>query len=300
MVSSRTPLSQQAALISLLLGAVGIAFAPIFVRLSDVDPVATGFYRMFLSFPVFWVWVEWISRRTPSHTAPTKPTSWRDYAGLILAGLFFAGDLAVWHWSIRLTSVANATLLANFAPIFVTLGALILFGERFRSLFYLGLGLAVAGVVILLGNSAGLGQRHLLGDGLGIATAIFYAAYILTVGRLRARFSTAVVMLWSGGSASIVLAIIALVTEQSLFAVTATGWLVLAGLALISHVGGQSLIAFALAHLPAAFSSVGLLLQPAIAALLAWLLLGESLGVVQAAGAAVILSGIVFAHRGSH
>jgi drug/metabolite transporter (DMT)-like permease len=284
------------ALLALLLGAMGIAFAPIFVRLSEVDPVATGFYRMFLSLPIFWLWIGFGATKI---STVSRQKSFADYALLLLAGLFFAGDLAFWHWSIRLTSVANATLLANFAPIFVTLGALTIFGEKFRPLFYVGLGLAIIGVIILLGDSAALGQQNLLGDGLGIVTALFYAAYILTVGKLRARFTTATVMLWSGLSASTILAAIAIASEQSLFAMTAQGWLVLIGLALFSHAGGQSLIAYALAHLPAAFSSVGLLLQPALAALLAWLLLSEPLGALQALGAMVILMGIIFARRGS-
>ena len=77
------------------------------------------------------------------------------------------------------------------------------------------------------------------------------------------------------------------------------GWLVLIALALVSHIGGQGLIAFALAHLPAAFSSVSLLLQPVLAALFAWLLLGELLGPSQALGGALVLLGILIARRES-
>ena len=91
----------------------------------------------------------------------------------------------------------------------------------------------------------------------------------------------------------------ALLSGESLIATTAYGWAVLLGLALISHAGGQSLIAYALAHLPAALSSVSLLLQPAVAALLAWIILGEALGPWQALGALIILVGIYLARRGS-
>ena len=99
----------------LLLGAVGIAFAPIFVRLSEVGPVATAFWRVCLAAPVLWLWMSASPPRPGGRTR--KPESLRDYARLSLAGLFFAGDLAFWHWAIQFTSVANATLLANFAPI---------------------------------------------------------------------------------------------------------------------------------------------------------------------------------------
>ncbi len=73
----------------------------------------------------------------------------------------------------------------------------------------------------------------------------------------------------------------------------------LLGLAWISHAAGQGLIAYALAHLRAGFTSVGLLLQPVMATLFAWVLLGEPLAALQIAGGAVVLAGIYLARRGS-
>jgi drug/metabolite transporter (DMT)-like permease len=128
---------------------------------------------------------------------------------------------------------------------------------------------------------------------------VFYAGYIVAVGRLRARFSTATIMAWSGLVTCAALLPVALLSGESLIATTVYGWMVLLGMALVSPAGGQSLIAYALAHLPAPFSSVSLLLQPAVAALLAWIILGEALGPWQALGALVILVGIYLARRGS-
>jgi drug/metabolite transporter (DMT)-like permease len=91
---------------------------------------------------------------------------------------------------------------------------------------------------------------------------------------------------------------VALASGEPLMPQSETGWLKLLGLAWVSHAGGQGLIAYALAQLPAAFSAVGLLLQPVIAALFAWLLLSESLSALQCAGGAVVLFGIYLAHRG--
>jgi len=91
----------------------------------------------------------------------------------------------------------------------------------------------------------------------------------------------------------------ALASGERLVPETAYGWTVLLGLALISHAAGQGLIAYALAHLPAAFSSVTLLLQPVIAAFFAWTILSEALAPLQFAGAALVLLGIYLARRGS-
>ncbi|MBT3550353.1 MAG: DMT family transporter [Rhodospirillaceae bacterium] len=283
------------ALVILLIGAAGISLAPNFVRLSEIGPSATAFYRLFFALPVLFLWM----RLEPETTAPERPTSLRDFLDLGVAGLFFAADMAFWHWSITFTSVANATLLANSAPIFVTLGGFVLFGERFSRRFLLGLAFAIFGAAMLLGDSVGLGGRHLLGDLFGIIAAIFYAAYLMAVARLRGRFSTATVMGWSGLVTAIVLIPVTIVSGESFLALSAFGWLLLVALALISQVGGQSMIAYALAHLTPAFGAVALLLQPVLAALIAWVLFAEGLGLLQLAGAAVILAGVVLARLGS-
>nr|WP_244435466.1 DMT family transporter [Methylobacterium sp. B34] len=144
-----------------------------------------------------------------------------------------------------------------------------------------------------------LSADHLFGDALGLLTAIFYAGYILSVGHLRGEFSTATIMTWSGAITAAVLLPLSLHDGEAMLPAGPSGWAALVGLALFSHAGGQSLIAYALAHLPASFSSVSLLMQPAAAAILAWILLNEPLGRWQAVGAAVILGGILIARRAS-
>lgn len=287
------------AIATLLLGAVAIAFAPIFVRLSELGPVATAFYRMLFALPALWLWYGIERRRHQRRAHPATPPAPADRLGFLAAGVSFAGDLSVWHWSLTLTSVANATLFPNFAPVFVTLAGFAFFGERFSRTFLAGMALAITGAVVLMGASFQLGPQHLAGDALGLTTALFYAGYIVAVGRLRSRHGTAKIMAWSGLITCICLLPVTLASHESLIAPSLRGWLVLAALGLFSHALGQSLIAYALAHLPAAFSSVALLLQPAVAALLAWVLFAEALGPLQAAGAVIILAGIVLARRGS-
>ncbi len=295
------------ALAGLLLGALAIAFAPLFVRVSEVGPVATAFHRLLLALPLLWAATAWQrgGEAAPADAPDSVPPAQArgrfdsDRALIVLAGLFFAGDLALWHWAIEFTSVANATLFANVAPVFVTLAARRVFGERITGGFVLGLGVALVGAVFVVGASFELGGRRALGDALGIGTAVFYAGYQLTVKRLRARRSTVEIMASSGTVCCLVLLPITLLSENEFLPLTATGWLVLLGLALISHIGGQGLIAWSLAHLRSSFSSVALLTQPVAAALLAWALLDEELGALQAAGGAVVLLGILLARRAS-
>lgn len=284
------------ALPALLLGAVGIGFAPIFVRVSELDPTATAFHRAFLSVPALWLWCALERRRRPG---VLRPTDRGDIAKLILAGLCFAGDLASFHWAIVTTSVANAALFLNFMTIFVTLGAWALFREKPTAVFLAGLATAVAGAGILMGESLGLSAAQLGGDALGLLAAVFYAGYILIIGRLRARFSTAAVMLWTTAPMALALIPAVWISGEDLVPRTGEGLAILIGLALVSHVAGQGLVAYGLAHLPAAFGSVVLLFAPVVSAVLAWALLAEPLSGMQMLGGAVVLAGIALARRGS-
>jgi drug/metabolite transporter (DMT)-like permease len=289
------------AFVALFAGACGIAFAPIFVRLSELAPTATAFNRFALAVPVLWVWLAISDTVGRSDNRPKRrrPSSATDYAILALAGLFFAGDMGFWHWSITYTSVANATLLANTAPVFVVLGGWLLFGTRVRPMFLIGMATAMAGTVVLMQTSAGLSERHLLGDAFGIVTGMFYGAYFLTIQRLRASYDTMTIMAYAIPVSAVAMLGVSILNGETLLATTSTGWMVVVGVALVSQVFGQSLIAYGLAQLPVAFASVSLLVQPVMAALWAWLLLAEPLGPIQALGAAVVLAGIWIARRGS-
>ena len=101
------------ALAALVAGAFGMGLSPVFVRYADVGPFTSAFYRVFLSLPVFWAWARVEARRPAAIADPgwTMP--------IVLAGVFFAGDLFFWHLSILRTSLANATLLATMAPVWV-------------------------------------------------------------------------------------------------------------------------------------------------------------------------------------
>ena len=289
----RTP-----ALFSLLAGAACIALSPIWVRVSEVGPTASAFWRVCLALPL--LWILFFSLKTTKQKSHATPL----WGAMLAAGCAFAGDLAFWHWSIQYTSVANSTLLANLASIFVTLAAWVLWKQRPSGLFLAGLAAALLGVGLLvqasLAGSAGTSPTALLGDGLGVVTAMFYAWYLLSVKGLRDNgAATLQLMAVTTTITAIILLPIALASGEALLPETAAGWLKLLGLAWVSHVAGQGLIAHALAHLPAAISSVGLLFQPVMAALFAWVLLDESLSALQVVGGMVVLAGIMLARRGS-
>jgi drug/metabolite transporter (DMT)-like permease len=293
-MSDRSEPSEIPALLALFAGALAIGSSGIFVRLSETGPTATAFWRGALALPLLapWALLERRARRRGTPSAP--PASLRDPM-LFWAGVFFAGDLALWHWSLLLTSIAASTLEANCAPMLVTLLAWLLWGERPRLGFLLAITLAFGGMLLILAPKLGHGSHALLGDALGLGTACFYAAYIVAVARLRVRHGTGVVMFVS--TLVFTLLLLPLALTQRFLPSSAHGWWLLIGCALLSQALGQSLIAYALAHLPATFGAVGLYVQVIAAAVYAWLLLGERLAPLQIAGGTVVLAAIALARR---
>lgn len=290
-VADRT---RRTALAALVVGGACIAASPILVRLSEIGPAATAFHRAALAVPMLWLWCALARARG---RPPLGPSGAGAQAYLAFAGVFFAGDLLFWHWSIGLTSIANATLFANFNPLFVALGAWVLLGQPIRLGFAIGMAVAFAGAALLLAESLAAGEGSALGDVFGLITAAFWASFFLAVARFRRRYDPATIMLWTSIGTALAILPVAAVAEDVLFPTTLAGWGVLLALALVSHALGQGLIAFAVAHLPAGLSALTLLLEPVFAALFGWVLLGEALSPLQGTGGMVILAGILLAQR---
>ena len=150
----------RSALPALLLGGVAIGCSPIFVRVSEVGPIATAFGRLVLALlPLLFVY-----QRRRSGAAGYRPQTLREYFEVSAPGLFLAADLAAWHISLHITSVANATLLVNVAPIFVTLFSWLALGQRISGVFLAGLGVAIVGIIVLKGGPTALGGGDIRGD----------------------------------------------------------------------------------------------------------------------------------------
>ena len=287
------------ALIALFAGALSTGGAGILVRLSETGPTATAFWRGCLALPLLAAWALLEPPRRDSQLAQQPPgrvarllESFRD-PGFLLAGAFFAGDLALWHWSLLLTSIAASTLEASLAPLVVILFAWLRWRERPSAAFMGATALALIGMLLIVSPKFGHGGSAFLGDALGLGTAGFFAAYILAVARLRARYSTGIVMFNSTVVFTVLLLPLAL--TQIFTPDTLSGWATVAGCAVAAQVVGQGLIAYALAHLRPTFSSLGLLVQTLGAATSAWLVLGERLAGIQIVGGLVIVGGIALA-----
>jgi hypothetical protein len=162
-------------LLALLAGAVALGSSPILVRLSELEPTATAFYRVALAAPAFLLFA--FPCRKPLSFSRNSRAGWIGLLWLVAAGGFFAVDLFCLHWSLRHTSVVNATLFLNFAPIFVSLGAWVAFGELPAPRTLLSYIIAICGVALLVGGVSTFEPAKLFGDVLGLAAGAAYGAY---------------------------------------------------------------------------------------------------------------------------
>lgn len=283
---------QGRALSALVLGGFLLGCSPILVRISELGPIATAFWRLALALVPLTLLFAGRDGGGP------LPSTAAEHLTAALPGIFLGGDLATWHLSLHMTSVTNSTLLANMAPVVVTLVSWLFLRQRISGAFVAGLALSIVGVIVLNGvGFATRGDSHPRGDAVALGAACFYAGYFIFLSRARATFSTAVVMLWSTVAAAICVLPMALLFERNFMPATIAGWVVVLGLGWLVHAGGQGLIAFSLAWLPPTFSSLTLLIQPVVAAVLAWIVLNEPLRAPQVAGGAVVIAGILLARR---
>jgi drug/metabolite transporter (DMT)-like permease len=282
---------------ALLAGGTAIGFAAIFMRLSDVNAIASAFWRTTLAAPLLWIWAYSVREEDKAEGRRTGFST-----ALALAGFFFGGDMVLWHLSLHFTTVSNATFLTNLAPILIALWLWWTVRVRFTRVFVAGMSIALIGAALLVGAKAGnasVPAHKFLGDMLGLTSALFYAGYQLSIKEARNRYSTPRLMAWSSTVSALTLLPCALLMPGPIFPAHLIGWLPLLGLALIAQIGGQTVIAYALAHLPASLSSVSLLVQPLTAAVAAWILFGESMGPLQMAGGVLLLWGIYLSKKGS-
>jgi drug/metabolite transporter (DMT)-like permease len=273
--------------IALVLGAAAMGISPLFVRVAaaEIGPFASAFWRVALALPLLYAWMR--------IEGPAPPGTRLFSRGAILAGAAFAGDLFFWHLSILATTVANATFFATTAPVFVVLISAVVLRQPVAAATLGGLALCLLGGATLIGQSIQVSPDHVVGDLYGIATACFFGLYFVAVaGARRGAGPGRVTFALSLVTAAVLLVVAVTLDHGRVWPQSAGVWAALVGLGALSHAAGQGLLSVALGRLPTVFSSLVIFLEAIVAALAAWIALGEALGPAQWAGGALILTGI--------
>lgn len=264
-----------------------LATGGIFVKMSELPPINTGFYRVLLSLPLF----------LPFLGKKVLQVSKKDLLLIFLAGVFLAGDLILWNISFFYTSVANANLLANLVPLIIIPVSFFIYKERMSKKFFLGASISILGVIVLVSGKASFTSSSFYGDMLAFVTCIFYALFLLTVYKVRERVSTSIIMFISGIGAAVTIFIAMLFTEGIHIPSTTSAWLPLIALAIFSQILGQGLLSFCLGKVRASLSSILVLSQPIIAALYALAIFGEKITKIEVIGILITLIGVFVVKR---
>jgi drug/metabolite transporter (DMT)-like permease len=280
--------ARRRASIALAIGVFAIGWSAILVRWSGVSGMVSAFYRLTFASLVLVPYRVFI--RNGSGTRTALSASAKRMA--IVAGVVFAADLAFFNSAIMMTNAANATLLGVNAPIFVGLGGWLFTGNRPSGRFWLGFAIAFLGMIAIVGADVVLHPSFGFGDLLAVLGALSYGIYLLYVQRARTEMDALTFSAWCVASGAVTLFVVCLVARQPLWGFSAKSWTALIALALITQVGGHLLVAYALGHLPVTVSSIVLLGQAPITAVLAWPLLGEPIRGAQLFGGALVLAGI--------
>jgi drug/metabolite transporter (DMT)-like permease len=267
---------------------VGISFAAILFVLSGASPSTATFFRCLYALPLLW----WLMRREDAAYGSRSPAA-RRWA--LLAGVFFAGDLLLFHHAILLMGAGLATVLVNVQVVIVMIAAWLIWRERPSRAQVVAVPIALGGVVFISGvlDAEAYGQDPVLGSVLGILTAVCYAGYLLILrkGRDRQRAAGPIfdAILACGLTA---LAAGLLVGDfDPVPSLPMHTWLLL--LALSAQVAGQVMIATALPRLPAVTTSLILLIQPVLATIIAVVVLSESPSSTQLLGVSLVIGGVI-------
>ncbi len=280
---SPTAAAGRYAFAALILANLMLAFGPWMVRLADVGPVASAFWRLALAAPLL------LLLARPGLIGPARPSP--ALVGLVvLGGLFFAADLAAWHVGIRLTKLANATLFGNCSSFLLVLYGFLLLRRLPERVQALALLLAAIGAALLLGSSYRLSPEHVTGDLFALLAGLFYAFYLIAIDRARRTMAPMPVLALATAAGALPLLLFSLALGEP---VLPGDWTPLVLLSLGSQLVGQGLLVYAVGHLSPVVVGLGLLTQPAASALIGWLAYREALSPVDLVGALLIAAALV-------
>ncbi len=273
----------------LAFGATLIGFAPIFVKWSEMTPSWILFYRMLFTLP-FLILLNLILNKKISFKVKNKKTIF--FTALASAG--FTIDLILWHWSMGITSISNATIIINSAPIFVALLSYAVFKEGLTQGFLISFIITYIGISGLIYFSSNYSNGKILGDLMCLLAAFFYAIYLFVISRLGKEDSINIIFYTTLFCCLFSLPF-ALIESPPSLPSSSFEWINLMLLAVLCQFGGQFLITHGISNISASDGSIGLLLQPLTATILAALIFDELLNFSQLMFVGIAFFGIYLA-----
>ena len=270
--------------ISLVIGVLSISIFPVLVKWAPVSGLTSAFYRMFIGFIALLPFVL-IKQKLE---IPAKS----QWLPVIISGIVFGSDIAVWNLSIHYSNATQATLLTNLSPVWVGIGTFLFMPDKPTLRFWLGTVLAISGLVILIGTDTFIQMKFDKGFMLAILSGMLYATYMMISKTALNHLSVVSFMTYSMGVSSAYLLVICLVTDQPLWNFTPVVWSVLAIQGLVCQLLGWLALNYTVKKMDAKRVSLSLLSQSIVTGLIAWIFINEKISLQMIIGGLVILAGI--------
>jgi len=272
----------------MLLGSVIISLNPVWVKLAQVGPTAAAFWRMALGGLALAAFS--LGGGAGLAVCP------RVLGASLICAVLFALDLVCWHASILAIGPGLSTVLGNFQVFFLVLYGLVFLREAVGVRRLIAVPMAVSGLFLLVGPGWGrLSDDWRLGVIFGLATALFYAAYLLLLRRLQQGQPWPGLvrnMAWISLIAAVFLALGVPLAGESFHVPWGRDWAFLGLLGIAGQGLGWVLISYSLARLPVSVGGLVILLQPTLAFVWDVAFFGRPTTGLDVAGAGLALTAI--------
>lgn len=271
--------------ILLLISILSVSISSIMIKFSDTPTSVAGMYRLFISVMIMLAFVPWKMLRS---LAMNK----KDWSIVILAGLFLGLHFLFWMESLVYTSVASSMVILSLQPLFVMIGSYFLFKEQANLLTVSCLIVALFGSILIAWGDIGISKEALIGDGLSLIGTLSVSAYLLAGQKVSRKMDANVYSIFVFFIGGIIMLIYNLLNNYSLMEYDSSEWTYFLLLAIIPTIFGQCIFNLLLKTIGATTVSVGIIGEPVLAIILAYLLLGETISLFQFLGGMMTLFGM--------
>ena len=279
------------AYLTLTIGILIIGFTAIFIKWAGAPGTVTAFYRMSIASTAM---------ALPFYFHLKKSGLRLSKKGVLFAvagGLCFGTDISLWSTGVMMGDATTPTLMANLAPVWVGLGAWILFHEKQRWLFWIGILIALAGAVLVLGQNFMHSLNLGIGALLGAIASVFYAAFHMLSQKGRQRLNTLAYFWIFTTSGAVLLLLLNIILHRPFCGYSNQAMWNFLAIGLIGHVGGWLCINYSQGHLPASLVAPSVLGQPVVTAVLSYLFFQDQFTVLHLIGGLGVIGGILVVQR---
>lgn len=269
----------------LLISILSVSISSIMIKSSDTATAVAGMYRLYISVIIMLPFVPWKALRISKMNK-------KDWVTVMVAGLYLGLHFLFWMESLVHTSVASSMVILSLQPLFVMIGSYFMFRERNSMLTIICLIAALIGSIIIAWGDLGISREALLGDGLSLLGTILVSAYMLAGQKVSRKIDSnlySILVFFLGGT---VMLVYCLFNQIPLVGYSSSDWTYFLLLAVIPTIFGQNIFNLLLKTIGATTVSVGIIGEPVLAIILAYLFLGETISAFQLTGGLITLLGM--------